>query len=156
VFSNIKAAKMLGWTSLAVGATELVATRRLEEIMGVDGHAPLIRSYGVREILAGLTLLNQPGLNKTMVGGLWGRVAGDVVDIVTLGAAVKKTRRPTGLAAITAVVLGVTGLDLLVATIAQYDLVRASSISSQAKARAKLSGFSGDGASRFESAGITN
>jgi hypothetical protein len=152
MISNIKAAKMLGWTSLAVGATELLATGWLEEMMGVDGHGTLIRSYGVREIAAGATLLNQPGLNKTLVGGLWGRVAGDVVDILTLGAAVKRTRRPGGLAAITAIVLGVTGLDLLVATIAQCDLLRGSAISSRAKARVQSPESDGDGSHLSERA----
>jgi len=135
MFSNIKAARLLGRASFAVGATELCATRWLEKTMGVDDHATLIRAYGLREIAAGFTILNQPGLNKPLVGGLWSRVLGDVVDLASLGAAAKSTRRPEGLAAVTALVLAVTGMDVVVASVAQCELARASKISAAARAR---------------------
>jgi hypothetical protein len=135
MFSTIKAARLLGWTSLAVAATELVTTRWLEDTLGVDGHGTLIKSYGIREAVAGVTILNQPGLNKTLVGGLWARVVGDAADLATLSMAAKNSRKPDGLAAISALVLGVTAIDLVVAFAAQADLLKASRISNAAKQR---------------------
>ena len=148
MISTVKAARLLGWTSLAVGATELVATRWLERQMGVNRHGMLIKSYGVREVLAGLTILNQPGLNKTLAAGLWGRVVGDAADLATLAAAAKETGKPQGLAAITSIVVGVTLADLAVAIFAQHELHKATTISQAARQRVQPSSAkpqSGDG-----------
>jgi hypothetical protein len=135
MFSTIKAARLLGWASLAVGATELVATRWLEGAMGVERHGPLIKSYGIREIVAGVTILNQPGLNKALVAGLWARVVGDAADLATLSLASKESRKQEGLATVTSLVLGVTAMDLVVAFLAQRDLSKATAASQAARKR---------------------
>lgn len=133
--SNVQLAKMLGWTSLAVGATEIAATRWLQDELGVEGHETLLRAFGAREIAAGVAILAQPGLNRSLAAGLWARVAGDALDLVMLGLAARESRRPSGLAAITAVVLGVTGLDLVVAAGVQRELAAAARLSVAARRR---------------------
>jgi hypothetical protein len=139
MLSTIKAARLLGWTSLAVGATELIATRWLERTLGVDGHGPLIKAYGVREAVAGIAILNQPGLNKMLVAGLWGRVVGDAADLATLASARETSKNPQGWAAVTAIVLGVTAMDAGVALIAHNELHKAWAISKAAKQRVQPS-----------------
>jgi len=139
MLSTIKAARLLGWMSLAVGATEVVATRWIEKTLGVGRHGLLIKSYAAREVVAGLTILNQPGVNKPLVAGLWARVVGDAADLATLALAVKTSRKPVGLAAVAAVVLGVTALDVGVALAVQNDLRKASNISKAAKQRVQPS-----------------
>ena len=135
MFSNIKAARFLGWTSIAVGVVEIAATRWLEEEMGIDDHEPLIRAFGAREIAAGMTILAQPGLNRALAGGLWSRVAGDTVDLAALGNAARSTRNPSGLSTITSLVLAITGIDILVALRVQFDLHRAAKVSRSARRR---------------------
>ncbi len=136
---NIQLAKSLGWTSLAVGAIELAATRWLEDEMGVGNHHTLIRSFGLREIAAGVTILSQPGLNATLASGLWGRVAGDAVDLAMLGVAASNTNRPRGLAVVIGIVLAVTGLDILVASLIQADLQHATTVATAARNRVRPS-----------------
>ena len=133
--SNIQAAKLLGWASLAIGATEIVATRFLEETIGVEDRGPLLRAFGVREIAAGVTILNQPGLNGMLAGGLWARVVGDAMDLAALGVAGESTKNKTGWSAVTAMVLGVTAIDVVVACRVQRQLHQAKTISAAAKSR---------------------
>ena len=103
----------LGWFSLALGATELAAPRMLARMIGVDpdGATPwILRAMGAREILAGLGVLAQPRRPVP----LWGRVAGDAIDLALLGVAaiVKRTSGPR-LAGAIAAVGGVTALDVI-------------------------------------------
>ncbi len=133
--SNIQAARALGWTSLAVGATEIIATRWLEDQMGVGNNHTLIRAFGVREIAAGVTILQQPGVNKTLAAGLWARVAGDALDLALLGLAGLVTRNPKGLGVIVGIVLAVTGLDVVVAARVQAELAHAAAVSTAARQR---------------------
>ena len=135
MFSTIKAARLLGWTSIAVGATELLATQWLEEELGVENHAGLIRAFGVREIAAGVMILNQPGVNKPTAAGLWGRVVGDALDLFMLAEAAHESKNSKGLANILAIVLAVTGLDIVVAAKAQAELVKAKAVASRARQR---------------------
>lgn len=136
--SNVQAAKALGWASLVIGAVELVATDLLQDTMGVEeDHGTLIRAFGAREIAAGLTILAQPGLNKTLVGGVWARVAGDALDLGALAVTAATTRRPVGLAAIAGLVLGATALDVLVAVGLTKDLAAATAKSAAARARVR-------------------
>jgi uncharacterized membrane protein len=103
----------LGWFSIALGVTELAAPRALARLIGVSprGATPwILRAMGAREILAGLAVLMQPRRPLP----LWGRVAGDAVDLALLGAAAfgKRTRMPR-LAGAIAAVGGVTALDIV-------------------------------------------
>lgn len=102
-------ARGLGWFSIGLGATELIAARRLADALGMEGDKWLIQLYGAREIAQGLGCL---GMNPP-TPAVWARVAGDALDIATLMA--HKTpdnpkRRNVGLAL--AAVVGVTVIDV--------------------------------------------
>ena len=150
MMSNVQAAKLLGWTSLAVGATEIVATRQLEEVMGVGEHRTLIRAFGVREIAAGVSILSQPGPNKSLAFALWARVAGDAADLALLSIATKTTDNPRGLGAIMAIVLAVTGLDVAVASRIQGQLAHVKKVSEAARRRVTPTSATPNGATRVE------
>ncbi|KAA0571235.1 cyclase dehydrase [Azospirillum sp. Sh1] len=73
-------ARGLGWFSIGIGVAELMAGRRIARWMGMEDKTNLIRAYGVREITAGVGLLAL-GDPKPWI---WGRIAGDAVDMATL------------------------------------------------------------------------
>ena len=69
-----KLAKGLGWFSIGLGLTELLAPRFIANISGVpNARTGLIRLYGLREIASGITIFSR----ENPVGGVWSRVAGD-------------------------------------------------------------------------------
>ncbi len=104
----------LGWFSLGLGLTELLAPRQLGRFIGIK---PLphrtwtLRAMGLRELAAGVGILARP----RPTGWMWARVAGDVLDLALLGLAMggKRANRAR-LPAVMASVAGVTALDLLV------------------------------------------
>jgi len=69
--------------SLGLGALDVFAGRKVARKLGVPRSAPLVRTYGMREIATGAMLLARP---RSSVGA-WARAAGDVLDLATLGAA---------------------------------------------------------------------
>jgi hypothetical protein len=101
-------ARGLGWFSVALGVTQIVAPRRLSRLIGVNDRPLLMRMLGIRETLAGVSILAQ----RRPVPGLWSRVAGDGMDLALLGAglASRNSGKPKLLGA-TAAVAGVTALD---------------------------------------------
>jgi hypothetical protein len=101
-------ARGLGWFSIALGLTELLAPRALTRALGMEGHETLVRAYGMREIGAGImTLSPDKGL------GLQSRVAGDALDIATLLTALRADNpKRDNVAIALAMVLGVTLLDI--------------------------------------------
>ncbi|MFP5078030.1 hypothetical protein ACLE20_12045 [Rhizobium sp. YIM 134829] len=102
-------AKGLGWFSLALGFTELIAPGRLARTLGLEGKENLIRAYGIREIGSGMLTLSVDSQ-----AGLMSRVAGDGLDIVTLmGAMGENNRKRHNAGAALAMVLGITALDLI-------------------------------------------
>jgi len=111
-------ATALGWFSVALGAAEILAPGTLADLIGIRNDTTkrtMLRSplFGMREVAAGAGILAQ-GRNARWV---WARVAGDVVDLGTLGAALsdhKNDRRRVKGALIA--VAGVTALDILTAT----------------------------------------
>jgi hypothetical protein len=74
--------------SLALGALDVFAGRKVARKLGVPRSVPLVRSYGAREIATGAMLLARP---KSSVGA-WARAAGDVLDLATIGAARRQGR----------------------------------------------------------------
>lgn len=101
-------ARGLGWFSLALGALELAAPRTITRFLGIEGHENLIRVYGVREIAAGMT-----SLSTEKEAGLWSRVVGDGIDIVTLLAALRKTNpKKENVAIALLTVVAITVIDL--------------------------------------------
>ena len=106
-------AKGLGWFSIGLGVSELLAPKAIARISGVsNAHTGLIRLYGLREIAAGIMIFSQ----KNPAPGLWSRVAGDALDLASLGKAFASPRaNKNRVAFATANVLAVTALDLIAA-----------------------------------------
>ena len=108
-----EAAQCLGWASIAIGLTELLATKQLQKTMGVESpqSAGILRVLGVREIMHGVDLL----AHKDPTPGLWSRVFGDLLDGALLATAATRTKKPGGLALIFAAVTPVVLADLIFA-----------------------------------------
>ena len=106
-------ARTLGIVSLGIGIAEVAAPERIERLLGVENGSTsgVLRALGVREVFHGMDLL----AHRDPLPGVWGRVAGDVLDGALLGAAATRTRRPAALAAVSCLVLGIGALDLLAA-----------------------------------------
>ncbi len=82
--------RALGWFSIGLGLAELVGARDLARTMGMREARPLIRGFGLREIGTGLAILGAPA----GPGGLWARVAGDLLDLAALGRAASDRWNP--------------------------------------------------------------
>lgn len=106
-------AKGLGWFSVGLGLAELLAPQAIAKISGVSNkHTGLIRLYGLREIASGITIFSQ----EKPAAGVWSRVAGDALDLASLGMAFTSPDAKRGRVAFaTANVLAVTTLDLMCA-----------------------------------------
>lgn len=99
----------LGWFSVGLGLTELLAPRTVGRIIGVGDHPAILRAVGVREILSGVGLLAE----RSPGGWAWSRVAGDAMDLALLGAALRSPdAQPQRIAAAAGVVLGAAALDV--------------------------------------------
>jgi hypothetical protein len=108
-----KAGQCLGWASIAVGLTEILAPKQLEKTMGVgNGQTTgILRVLGVREIMHGVDLLS----HKDPTPGVWSRVFGDLLDGALIGAAATRTKKPGGLLAVFAAVTPLVVADLIFA-----------------------------------------
>ena len=106
-------ARGLGWFSVGLGLTELLAPRAIAKISGVsNAHTGLIRLYGLRELASGIAIFSQ----EKPTEAVWSRVAGDALDLASLGAAFTSPNAKRGRVAFaTANVLAVTALDLICA-----------------------------------------
>ena len=102
----------VGWFSLALGLAEVVAPEKIAGELGLEDKKSLVRLYGFREIAKGVGILS----NRKPAGWVWGRVAGDVLDLATLATGLRKDnpKRDNVLKTISAIV-GVTVLDVVVA-----------------------------------------
>jgi len=110
--STIKGARALGWFSIGLGATELLAPGFIGRMIGIRGHETLIRSMGMREIAAGIAVLTE----KTPTRSMMGRVAGDAMDLALLGAGLNSDNAEKGkLGTAIGVVAGITALDVICA-----------------------------------------
>jgi uncharacterized membrane protein len=102
----------LGWFSIGLGVAEIAAPGSVARLIGVDDDSKtrkLLRFYGVRELTAGIGILSQ----TRPAGWLWGRVAGDFVDLASLGSAMNSASfSKARTTAATAAVVGVTALDV--------------------------------------------
>lgn len=102
-------AKGLGWFSLGLGLTELLAPRRITGALGLEGKEALVRVYGAREVASGILSLS---VDKNL--GLWSRVAGDGLDIATVLTALRPDNPKRGNAAVAlALLVGITAVDLM-------------------------------------------
>jgi hypothetical protein len=75
-------ARGLGWFSIALGLAETLAPRAMARWLGMEGRETLLRAYGLRELAVGAGILAVSDPTPLV----WGRVAGDTLDIATLGA----------------------------------------------------------------------
>jgi uncharacterized membrane protein len=115
--SNGQLARGLGWFSIALGATQLLAPRQLSRAIGVEEHPVLMRTLGLREIASGIAILADP---NTTGAGLRARVIGDAMDLALLGSALAQDDSERGRVSFaTLAVLGVSALDLVAAR--EYD-----------------------------------
>jgi uncharacterized membrane protein len=105
-------ARFLGWFSIGLGITEIVAPRQLADMIGVEYKPGIFRLMGLREIGSGIAILTQ----KQPAGAVWSRVAGDMLDLALLGSQLDSDNpeRQKTLAA-TMSVLGVAAVDLYTA-----------------------------------------
>ncbi|HWI15222.1 MAG TPA: hypothetical protein VNT02_13255, partial [Burkholderiales bacterium] len=107
-------AQGLGWFSIGLGLAELLLPGAVARLAGGHGrHTGLLRLYGLRELASGLMIFSQ---GRRPATALWTRVAGDAMDLATLGAAyLAPSTNKAGLTFATANVLGVTALDVICA-----------------------------------------
>jgi hypothetical protein len=104
--------RFLGYFSIGLGLSEVLAPRSLARLTGVHQEG-ILRAYGLREIACGLGILR----NSRPTDWLWARVAGDALDLATAGmnfTAASGERRDRLLATLAALA-GVTVLDALCA-----------------------------------------
>ena len=106
-------AKGLGWFSVGLGLAELLAPRAIANISGVSKkRTGLIRLYGLRELASGIAIFSK----EKPTEGVWSRVAGDAMDLASLGMAATSPNAKLGrIAFATANVLAVTTLDVICA-----------------------------------------
>ena len=109
---NYKAlSRGLGWFSLALGAAELLGSRRVTRALGTEGGDKIVKAFGAREIASGAALLQAPA-HATRV---WGRVAGDALDLGALALAARTSKKSYAILGAAAFVAGAAVLDALVA-----------------------------------------
>lgn len=102
-------ARGLGWFSIALGIAELIAPRTLARGVGLEGHAQVAQFYGLREIGAGIGIL----CAKDPAPWIWGRVAGDALDLASLLPAMRSGNPARGHAGLAlGAVAAVTLLDV--------------------------------------------
>jgi hypothetical protein len=107
--------RALGGFSVGVGITELLGAWRLLRFLGLSRGETWVRAYGARELAAGVALLG-PANKRPW---LWARVAGDALDLATLGRGLREPGVRKGrLLAATGAVAGMTALDLYAAAAA--------------------------------------
>src|SRR4051794_38487872 len=79
-------AHFLGLASLAIGLTEMLAPKKVESMLGLNGQQSnkdrqgVIRVLGVREVAQGLAILSGGLSLSALRTGVWGRVLGDGLD----------------------------------------------------------------------------
>jgi uncharacterized membrane protein len=103
----------LGWFSIGLGLTELLAPRSLARAIGMpDANDGILRAFGAREVANGLAILAEPD----RAAWLWSRVGGDGIDLSYLAAGLADDNNDSGRVALAlASVLGVTALDVICA-----------------------------------------
>jgi hypothetical protein len=102
----------LGLFSVVLGALEIAAAHRLSQALDEEGdHDALLKTFGARDVLSGINLLTAPAAATNV----WGRVAGDAMDIAALGAAARKNPGKPATWGALAFVAGATLLDVMTA-----------------------------------------
>ncbi|MBV8900493.1 MAG: hypothetical protein JOY92_10345 [Verrucomicrobia bacterium] len=73
-------ARGLDWFSIGLGLAEASVPGVITAWLGMRGQEGIVRTYGVREIANGIGILRA----KDPTPWIWGRVAGDVLDLSTV------------------------------------------------------------------------
>jgi hypothetical protein len=103
-------ARGLGWFSVALGLAEMLAPGRVARSVGLRRKRKLFRLYGIRETAAGIGLL----VSGQRAPWLLARAGGDMLDIATLGGALRRRNPKLGVARSAMIsVLLITALDVL-------------------------------------------
>src|SRR3954451_7914376 len=102
----------LGWFSVGLGVAQVTAPRAVSRVIGLAPNgtrAMVVRPRGARELATGVGIFAK----KRPAEFLWGRVAGDMLDLAALGYALtlRRTSRMR-LGGAIAAVAGVAGPDL--------------------------------------------
>src|SRR3954449_12763827 len=102
----------LGYFSIALGIAEIAMPHAIRRAAGIETPDALVRGYGVREIATGIAIL----MTHDATPWIWGRVAGDALDIGTVAFAPPDWRggdrkKPWALGALAAV----TAVDVICA-----------------------------------------
>lgn len=102
----------LGVFSIALGAVEILANRRLSHALGQGEDARgTLKAFGVREIAAGANLIAAPAHSTNM----WNRVVGDGIDMAALGLAAVRSPRTAAVWGAIAFVAAAAAVDWLTA-----------------------------------------
>ena len=107
-------ARALGWFSIGLGLAEVLLPRAVARMAGAPNLPLVTRMHGLREIGVGVGLL----MSRDPQPWLWGRVAGDVVDIATVAPGLATSGRPGRTLASLAVLGGVMYVDMKTAELA--------------------------------------
>jgi hypothetical protein len=78
-------ARGLGWFSIGLGLAECLMPQTMARIVGLGGKENVLRGFGVREIATGVGIL----MSRDPEPWIWGRVAGDMLDLGTLTAGLR-------------------------------------------------------------------
>jgi len=101
----------LGLCSIALGAAELLASRRIARELDAEDHEGVVKGFGAREVIAGAGILSAPASSAT----IWNRVLGDAMDMAALGLAAGRSPRNKAVWGALAFVVGATALDIFAA-----------------------------------------
>ena len=70
---SVPPARTLGWFSIGLGLTEVMAPRALARLIGVsDENSMLLRLFGLREVASGVGFLTAAPPRAVDVGARWG------------------------------------------------------------------------------------
>lgn len=101
--------RSLGWFSIGLGVTQLLAPKALGRTIGVGDQSTVMRICGAREIVSGIGLLSGAAPAAFSAS----RVMGDVMDLALLGASLRSPQaNPSRVAAAATAVASVTALDM--------------------------------------------
>lgn len=101
----------LGLFSIALGAAELFASRRIAKTLSAEGHEGVIKGFGAREVAAGVNLIQNPA----HAGNVWNRVLGDTMDLGALGLVAAKAPKNRAVWGAVAFVVAAAALDIVTA-----------------------------------------
>jgi hypothetical protein len=107
------AAQGLGWFSIGLGLAEVLMPRLMARALGMRDGVGVVRAYGVREIATGIGILTA----KDPTPWIWGRVAGDALDLASLGGALAKSEQKLCVAGAIGAVTGIALADVATAKV---------------------------------------